>query len=90
MSSDLLEDLEDEKGVSISFAMAVSGVAYLNLTDKEDPLGIPGCSLNFRLAPNKQGLEAAETLEKALSAWREQVTKVGLADPQRGQVGGAL
>lgn len=69
MSSELLEDVEDEYGMACLLSMQASGHAQLTLMDADDETAM------FHFTPDADGLKKAETIEKALAAWRAQVAR---------------
>ena len=76
MSSELIEDIEDSNGTSIYLTMSASGHARIILLSEhqihQDMIG-DTLAVDFRLPPNEEGLRAAEKIENALRAWREQI-----------------
>ena len=69
MSADLLEDVEDQNGTSITLSMDVNGYATLSLYPYEN--GSP----DFQFYPDNDGLLLAEKIENALRNWREHIIK---------------
>jgi hypothetical protein len=65
MSSELIEDLEDVRGVEIGLSMQVTGHASLYVGDTV-----------FLLLPNEEGLNAAKRIEDALREWREVIARL--------------
>ena len=79
MSSDLIEDLEDDKETSVFLEMNVNGHAFLTITEKED--GYECCgppSAMFHFSPTPEGFAAAERIASALKGWVDHVKEVGL------------
>jgi hypothetical protein len=73
MSSDILEpSLEDDHGRSIGLEMNAHGYAFLTIYAAEGEEGGPPLTLT----PDAEGFAHAEAIERALSAWREQVRVV--------------
>jgi hypothetical protein len=63
MSSDLLEDCEDKKGVDCGLVMNAHSYAWLSIGDD----GV------FELSPDEHGFKNAQSIIDALSAWIAQV-----------------
>jgi hypothetical protein len=73
VSSELIEDVEDKHGISVTIEMKASGYAFLTLMsndERDDEI------LSFRLTPDNAGLENARKIEDGLRAWREQVANL--------------
>lgn len=63
MSSDLLEECTDNKGIDCGLVMNVNSYAWLSIGD--DPKGV------FELSPDEHGLKNAQNIINALNAWIE-------------------
>lgn len=75
MSAELIEDVKDDRGVSVGLAMSAKGFATLTLYGPEDHE--PDIEMvSLRLPPNADGLRNAEAIEGALRAWREAVARL--------------
>ena len=66
MSSDLLEDCKDKKGVDCGLVMNSHSYAWLSIGDSP-PDGV------FELSPDEHGFKNAQSIIDALSAWIQQV-----------------
>jgi len=68
MSSELIEDVEDEAGASVMLAMTVHKCAFLSINDTRD-------SVAFCLIPSPEGIRHAKAIENALAEWRRFVSE---------------
>ena len=77
MSSELIEDVDDDHGTCVLLTMNVYNHAFLNVcednenssNDLERGVG------SFHLAPDTGGLALAEKIEAGLREWRRHVTE---------------
>ena len=60
MSSDLLEDCVDNRGVDCSLTTNVNSYAWLSIYD---------CTATFELAPDVNGIRNAQSIIDALRSW---------------------
>jgi len=65
MSSDLLENCEDKKGVDCGLVMNSHSYAWLSIGDS--PTGV------FELSPDEHGFKNAQSIIDALRSWIAQV-----------------
>lgn len=75
MSVDLIENLDDDKNVTLSLELNARGHAFLTLYGVEEHEPYTGDTspdmVTFHLSPNEQGHECAKIIENALREWRE-------------------
>lgn len=77
MSSDLLEDCQDESGCEVFLSMNSSGHAFLYVI--KSSLSLEEYSATFVLTPDLNGIENAKKIENALKSWREHIEETELA-----------
>lgn len=65
MSSDLLEDCVDNRGVDCGLIMNAYSYAWLSIGDSP--------TATFELSPDEYGINNAQSIIDALSVWIEQV-----------------
>jgi hypothetical protein len=68
MSSELIEDIEDDRGTAVFLSMQKSGHAQLTLLEADEDKAVA-----FELTPDLQGCARAEAIARALKAWREKI-----------------
>jgi hypothetical protein len=70
MSSELIEDVEDDRGTAIFMSMNVHCHAVLAVVEGPERWG------EFRFAPDANGLALAEKVEAGLREWRRHVQEI--------------
>jgi len=76
MSADLLDDGEDDEGVSVMVEMNVHNTCFLTLMASKErgSPDEPGEELvTLTLRPNEKGIALAKRLQMAFEVWLEQV-----------------
>lgn len=82
MSSDYLEDVQDDKETVVLLTMRVNGFAELTIMEADelientDIIKRDGAMATLRLPPNEEGIANATKIANALSNWVQHVKNV--------------
>jgi hypothetical protein len=77
VSSELIEDVEDQRGVSVSLTIFWNGFAELTLHDvPSDSNSSIGPMISFNFTPDKKGFDTSKQIEDALRQWREHTSEI--------------
>lgn len=79
MSSDFLEDVEDDKGTVVLLTMSAGGLAELTIMEPDKDafnFSKDGSLASLRLIPNEAGWGNATKIADALKAWVEHTKSV--------------